>query len=145
MRKAAEHVNTLRPFIGASQLRVIADGCRGEEREFFFNILAEFAERVSTMPKPYEQDGKGDDAIVYLHYFKGACDFHITERDSSEEQHQAFGLANLGYGAELGYVCIAELIASGVELDLHWEPRPIGQVQAGNAFVAAYGLTKATT
>lgn len=133
MRAAAEHAKTLCPFIGTSQLRVIADGCRSEERDFFFDKLREYAERVSAMPKPYGQDGKGDQAIVYLHYFKGSCDFHITERDSSEEQLQAFGLANLGYGAELGYICIAEIIAEGVELDLHWKPRPLREVQQAHA------------
>lgn len=133
MRDAAEHVKTLRPFIGESQLRTIADGCRGEERDFFFDKLREYADRVSAMPKPYEQESKGDQAIVHLHYFKGSCDFHITERDSSEEQLQAFGLADLGYGAELGYISIAEIIASGVELDLHWKPRPMSEVQQARA------------
>jgi hypothetical protein len=31
-------------------------------------------------------------------------------------------LADLGYGAELGYISIEELIKNSVEIDLHWKP-----------------------
>lgn len=77
----------------------------------------------------------GDGAIVYLHYFKGACDWWITERDSDpdgEGQIQAFGFANLGDPecAELGYISIVELIRHGVELDLYWQSRTLGEVKA---------------
>jgi len=73
----------------------------------------------------------GDQAVVWLHYFSPSADWYITERDSSEEQHSAFGLADLyGDGGELGYISIAELIANGVELDLHWNPRPLAQVRS---------------
>lgn len=44
----------------------------------------------------YEQDGKGEEAIVTLHYFRGGMDWFITEKDMEPEQHQAFGLADLG-------------------------------------------------
>ena len=46
-----------------------------------------------------------------------------------EGQIQAFGLANLGYGAELGYICIKELIEHGIELDLYWTPKTLGEVK----------------
>lgn len=39
-----------------------------------------------------------------------------------EGQIQAFGSANLGRGAELGYISIAEITECGAELDLHWTP-----------------------
>lgn len=35
----------------------------------------------ATTPDLYEQDGKGDAAIVYAHYFVGGCDWLITEYD----------------------------------------------------------------
>ncbi len=130
MLTAVEHVKTLRPFISQTQLSVIGDGCRGEERDFFFDKLDEYAKRVSTMPKVYEQDGKGDQAIVYLHYFGGSCDFYITERDTTTEQIQAFGLADLGYGGELGYISIEEITEAGIELDLHFTPRPLAEVRS---------------
>lgn len=128
MREAATHARTLCTFIGREQLSVIADACRGEERDFFFDKLREYAERVTAMPKVYEQDGKSDQAVVYLHYFLGDMDFYITERDISEEQLQAFGYSDLGYGPELGYVSIEEITSNGVELDLHWRPRPWAEV-----------------
>ena len=83
------------------------------------------------MHKVYEQGGKGDAAIVHLHYFTSSGDWYITERDTSVAQHQAFGSADLGYGPELGYISIAELIANGAELDIHWTPRTLGEALSG--------------
>ena len=40
-------------------------------------------------------------------------------------QLQAYGLVNLGYGGELGYISIDELIGNNVELDLYFEPTEI--------------------
>ena len=45
------------------------------------------------------------------------------------EQHQAFGLADLGMGAELGYISIVELLENGAELDLHFVPRTLEQIK----------------
>ena len=116
-------------FIGYSQLLAIGEGLQGEEGEFFSSKLAQLAGLIDTMPRVYEQDGKGDAAIAHLHYFTAGCDWYITERDITEEQHQAFGLADLGYGPELGYISIAELLENGAELDLHFEPRPLDQIK----------------
>jgi hypothetical protein len=68
------------------------------------------------MPKVYEQDGLGKKAIAH-------------ERDTSADQHQAFGLVQLaGYDAEMGYISIAELIHTNrVELDLHWTPKTLSE------------------
>lgn len=126
--KADAAVSILRHFIGASQLAAIASACRGEEKDFFLSKLCELAAQVQAMPKVYEQDGLGESAVAYLHYFTGSCDWHITERDTSEAQHQAFGLANLGYGPELGYISIAELIEHGAELDLYYTPKPLKEI-----------------
>ena len=96
---AVQAIKTLRGFIGNSQLAVIGSACYREEKQFFFNKLVEMADVVSTMPQTYNQDGLGDQAVIYLHYFNGSMDWYITERDSDpdgEGQIQAFGLANLG-------------------------------------------------
>ena len=88
---------------------------------------------VTRMPKTYETDGAGDNAMAYLHYFSSNCDWFITEKDEDsdgEGQIQAFGLADLGYGGELGYISIAELIALNVELDLHFTPSTLAQIKA---------------
>lgn len=130
----AGNLFALRQFIAPGQLRTIATLATGEEGQHFIDKAAEYAHRIATMPKSYEQDGKGEEAIVYLHYFKGSADFFITEKDSDpdgEGQIQAFGLADLFRdGGELGYISIEELKAAGVELDLFWTPKTLREVRA---------------
>lgn len=129
--EAAEAIQSLRGFIGRSQLSAIASACRGEECQFFFDKLVEMAALVHFMPKTYDQDGKGDEALVTLHYFTGGCDWWITEKDMLEEQHQAFGLADLGQGhRELGYISLVEILQAGAELDLYFTPRTLAAVKA---------------
>jgi len=125
--------DTIGRFVPKSQLEHIGSLCRrSEEKGFFIEKLRELADLIEGMPKTYEQDGKGDDAIVYLHYFSGgSCNWWIAEKDCELEQNQAFGLVDLGYGAELGYISIAELCENDrVELDLHWKPTRLGDVRA---------------
>lgn len=127
-----EDLMLCRRFINGRQLDFIRSLCAGEEGEFFRAKIAEMANIFRTMPKTYEQDGKGDQAVVHLHYFTGGCDWWITERDMEEVQHQAFGYADLGdpMCAELGYISIVELIQVGAEIDLHWTPKTLGEVRA---------------
>ena len=40
-------------------------------------------------------------------------------------QLQAYGLVNLGYDGEIGYISIDELIKNDVELDLFFSPTEI--------------------
>jgi len=124
--------NDPRAFIGASQMAAISVCIRGEEGQFFKDKLCELSALISSMPKTYEQDGKGEDAIAYLHYFKGAADWYITEKDMEAEQHQAFGLADLGYGGELGYISLVEILGAGAELDLYFKPRTLAEIKKAN-------------
>ncbi len=112
-------------LISGAQSAAIAAALRGSDARFFVDKLSELSQIFSAMPRPYGQDGKGMNAIVYLRYFGGSeGQAFIIERDSSEEQHQAFGLVDLfGDGGELGFVSIPELTANGWELDLHWTPK----------------------
>jgi len=127
---AKKALQTVKGFIGRNQLRAMVDICRGEEREFMLDKIIEYGSRIDTMPRTYEQDGKGDDAIAYLHYFKGGMDWYITEKDKEAEQLQAFGLSDFGYGEpELGYINIEELTKHGVELDLYFIPKTIGRIK----------------
>lgn len=123
---------TLAPFIGRAQMACVVDGLRSEEREHFEHKLRELAERVRAMPAVYEQDGNAD-PTAFLHYFAGGADFWITEKDvemAGEGQIQAFGLADMfGDGGEMGYINVAELISENVELDFHFDPRPISMIQ----------------
>ncbi|PSJ15983.1 DUF2958 domain-containing protein [Nitrosomonas supralitoralis] len=120
----------LKNFIGAAQLAAVGSLIRGEEGQFFKDKLIEIANEIKTMPKTYDQDGMGDKAIAYLHYFKGSGDWYITEKDMEDDQIQAFGLADIfGDGGELGYINIEEIIQHGVELDFHWTPKTLGQIR----------------
>ncbi len=122
--------HSLHSFMPTAQLNLVGSLCRGEEGDFFRAKLIEYAERVANMPKTYDQDGLGDDAVAHLHYFSGGCDWYITEKDSEDEQAQAFGLANLGYGGELGYISLVELCQHArVELDLHFTPTKLSAIK----------------
>ena len=123
-------------FIGSNQLHAMVKGCNGEEGEYFIAKLEEYEQRINTMPHTYQQDGLGDNAIAYLHYFTGGCDWYITEKDVGDPsdtdtgtQYQAFGLANLGYGGELGYISINDLVEDQVDFDLHFKPTTIGALK----------------
>lgn len=118
---ATEAIKTLKRFVSPAQLRVLADGCRSEEMQFFFDKIVEMTGIIDAMPKTYETDGQGQDAIAHLHYFLGDTDWYITERDCMEQQLQTFGLCKM-WEAELGYICIEEITLAGAELDLYWAP-----------------------
>jgi hypothetical protein len=132
-RSVREVFTTLAPFIGRTQRAVLLSSLKSEEGPAILGMLNELAERVSLMPMTYEQDGLGDQATVYLHYFRGACDWYITERDQEPEQLQAFGLANLGHGGELGYISIVELVRLDIELDLHFTPTPLAAIKGARS------------
>lgn len=125
----------LKHFMGARQLRTMRDLARGEEGPWFITRMVELAALINAMPKTGETDGQGGKAIAHLHYFIGGCDWYITEKDMGDgtddlAQHQAFGTANLGHGAEMGYISIKEITDCGAELDLHFTPVAIGTIPA---------------
>ena len=125
-----DKLSTFRAFVGASQRQAVYSAMRGEEGEWFRAKVRDLIALFETMPKVYEQDGKGEQATAYLHYFTPSADWYITERDISTEQLQAFGLADLyGDGGEFGYISIEELTQCGAELDLHFEPRTLASLR----------------
>ena len=129
-----ETLTTLRRFVSADQISAIQAGIRGEEGQYFRGLALLLATTFMAMPRTYEQDGLGDQAIVHLHYFTGSQDWYITERDVEPMQHQTFGLADLFMdGGELGYISIVELIQNGVEIDFHWTPRTLADVRTSRA------------
>jgi len=129
---------TLRHFLSRAQRAALLELLDGEESEAFQTIVHRLALTVATMPATYETDGQGVRAYAHLHYFTGSADWYITERDIGHpddqhpgEQLQAFGQADLfGDGGELGYISIKELITLGAELDLHWTPKMLGDIQS---------------
>jgi hypothetical protein len=84
--------------------------------------------------RPHRPDPGAASALAHLHYFTGGCDWWIVEKDADPDhagQVQAFGVADLGMGAELGYISIPELLENGAKLDLHYtEPKTIGELLA---------------
>jgi hypothetical protein len=74
--------------------------------------------------KTYETDTQGRAALAHLHYLIGGCDWWIVEQDADPEhvgQVQAFGIADLGMGAELGHISTPELMENGAEPDLYFK------------------------
>lgn len=69
------------------------------------------AQDINTIPRLYEQDGLGKQAIVHAHIFGPVGDWYITEID--EEGETAFGYTKLTSfpDGEFGYVSITELQA----------------------------------
>ena len=122
------NIKILKNFLPPMQLEILGNCLRGEEKEAFIEIVERLTNTINTMPKTYEQDGKGNKAIAYLHYFKGGIDWHITEKDMEEEQLQAFGQVDLGYGPELGYISIEELKENNIELDFYFTPKTIAEL-----------------
>lgn len=120
-------------FLSRSQMYALRSTFDCEERQFFFDRVTELSQLVATMPKTYEQDGMGDAAVVHLHYFMGGCEWYITEKDCEADQLQAFGLADLGHGGELGYIAITEITRHGAELDLYFKPQTLGEIRAARA------------
>ena len=132
-------LNKLNGFMGPAQIAAINQGVGGEERQFFFDKVVELATIIEFMPQTGEQDGKGGEAMINLHYFAGGqANFYIMEKDMGcagdkpeQFQSQAFGLADLfGDGGELGYISIPEILANGGELDFYFQPCTLAQLRA---------------
>jgi hypothetical protein len=126
----------LQKFVGRSQLATMKSLSKGEEEgQFFIDKALEMANRIAAMPGVGDTDGEEPlrDKIAYLHYFRGSMDAYIYEKDivDGEGQWQAKGYSDLygdGLFGEYGYCCIQEYIDHGVELDLYFTPRPIGDI-----------------
>lgn len=128
---AGKAIKFLEDFIPVSERESIISGFFGEEKQFFYDKAVEMMEIIIKMPHTHQQDGLGKNAIAHLHYFRGGMDWYITEKDIDTDglgQIQAFGSANLGYGPELGYIAISELIENGVELDLYFTPKSLKEL-----------------
>ena len=121
-------------FTNPAQTRALNSAMRGEEAAYFRQHLADLQRKVEAMPRTYGTDGQGGAALAGLHYFTSGADWYIVELDASAQDGnghaQAYGLADLGWGAELGYISIPELLANGAELDLHWTPQSLDAIRA---------------
>lgn len=127
-----ESLSIFMPYVEFQTVR--KNATNSEERDFFRELISKWAEKIETMPKTYEQDGLGDDAIAHLHYFYGGSDWYITEKDKEGKgTEQAFGFAILNadlQNAEYSYISIDEICEQSViEFDLYWTPKTIGEIK----------------
>ena len=92
------------------------------------------------IPKLYEQDGKGEDAVVFVKFFNpcGAGTWFATEYDP--EQRLFFGYAEIFPGeGELGYFSLDELesvrgpLGLGIERDIYFKPKTLGEAKSSLA------------
>ncbi|MHB8390527.1 MAG: hypothetical protein ACYDBH_13265 [Acidobacteriaceae bacterium] len=121
LEQVAKAAGAIRHFISEQQLGVMGNACRGEEGAFFRQRFLDLEKLIADMPRTYEQDGAGMEAVAYLHYFTAGFDWYITEKDmTGPGVDQAFGLA-IVHERELGYISIREIAANGAELDLYFE------------------------
>ena len=128
--------STLRPFFSQIQmaaLTTMTHSAHCEEWQFCVAKVEELADLVAGMAQTYQQEGKGEQATVYLHYFIGGSDWYITEKDVDGGVEQVFGYAVLNADedcAELGYISIQEITAYGAELDLFFTSCTLGEIKA---------------
>lgn len=125
----------LEHFIPYQQADVMRSTLKGRELD---DVIRSFHASVLATPVTHGQQGKGDDAIVGLHYFTGSADWYITERDVGDTpldgglgyQAQAVGLCCIS-DPELGYVSIADLLPHpSVNVDLYWTPKTVRECRA---------------
>ena len=89
---------------------------------------------AKTIPAIYEQEGKGDDAVVYAHWFSlTGWDWYCTEYDP--ETGECFGLVK-GQFDELGYWTVGQLEEVNdhhpfplIERDMYWTPCKLADVR----------------
>lgn len=125
-----------RHWMPYSQRIALTQALSGEEGNYFATLLTEIKARIESMPQTYEtEDTDCRDKVIYLHYFGGAIDAWIAEKDIGDgtedlRQLQAFGLQSFSGlpEAEWGYVSIQELIDHGIELDLYWTPKLVKEL-----------------
>ena len=80
-----------------------------------------------------------DDAVAKVKLFNptGAGTWFLASYDP--ETGIAFGVADLGYGGEMGDIYLPELVeyrgrfGLPIERDLHWTPKPLAEVVGGGA------------
>ena len=88
---------------------------------------------AKTLPKLYEQDSKGDNAIAYVKFFDPCSQWtwYAMEFDGEDI---FFGLV-IGHETELGYFSLKELegvknkLGLGIERDLYFKPCSINQLK----------------
>lgn len=98
------------------------------------NIPFIYPNELEKLPKLYEQEFMGENAIVHVKLFTPDSSFtwYITEFDGKD---LCFGLVTMGTERELGYFTLSEIAtlrgAYGlpVERDIYFTPTPIKEIK----------------
>jgi len=131
-QRATDATERVKPFLSRMQFSTMVELCQGEEGDHFLKMFIDLAQCIDTMPKTYEQDGLGEKAVAHLHYFMGASDWFILEKDMEGGIAQAFGYAILNGDlqcAEVGYISIEEITRCGAELDLYFNALTLAAIK----------------
>ena len=86
------------------------------------------------IPNLYEQEGKGEDAMVYVKFFLPGTrwTWYATEFNTKDI---FFGWVKSGISPdfdELGYFSLSELKEVNIERDLYFEPKPLKEILENN-------------
>ena len=126
-----ETIETFKKLTSPSQFKCVQELMRGEEGQFFADTINRMADIWANTPKTYETDGQDKTRLARLHYYTCCADWWIIEKDSDPDsagQIQAFGIADLGMGPELGYISIPELLEVGTELDYYYAQQTVAEI-----------------
>jgi hypothetical protein len=132
-KEFSDNLRKIQHFISGNQTKALQDIFKGEESEYAQDIVKSLSGIIENMPSSYEtEDTDTPDKIVYLHYFYGASNWYIIEKDKGSPDDPIQGIQQQAYGyvilngdtinAEWGYISIQELIQNNVELNFHFEP-----------------------
>jgi hypothetical protein len=97
--------------------------------------------RARGTPALYTQEGRGDDATVFIKLFDpcGSATWHLLEWDGQEE---AFGFVTGLHSDEHGYIPLRELafvagrLGIGIEIETGFLPTTLGRCRNPKALVA---------
>ena len=126
-----DEIATLRTLTNPAQFETIAHAMLNEEGDHFIEIIDRIHATWQAMPATYATESQGESAVEHLHYFLGGADWWLIEKDADTDhagQIQAFGIAELGMGPELGYISISELLENGAELDSYYAQQTVAEI-----------------
>lgn len=94
--------------------------------------------RVKEIPVTYDTEEECE-PIAFIRYTLNSIQWYLIEKDQENLQFQAYGLVSLGdaHYPEYGYINVPEILKSGAQLDVDFEPRSIkdikGELECGSS------------
>lgn len=116
-------------FMPRAELLALDYALRGPDCATIGPLIAALANTLADMPHTYPHQPQGDAAIVHLHYFHGESHWYVTEMDSDGHAFGFLAINGALQNAAPYHVDIDELVLRGVELDLYWTKRTLGDLK----------------